>query len=61
MGENLQPQDNIKLLGITINKVLNCNAHVGKIAKCAGQQLGIIWKAKALLDASGLATYSLQD
>ena len=56
MEQVLKPQDSIKLLGINVLKTLEWNNNVDKVAKRAGQHLGIFLKAKGLLNADGLAT-----
>ena len=45
LGEELSETDNIKLVGVTITSKLSWGEHVDKIAKHAGQRLGIIRKA----------------
>ena len=56
LGENLKSSNDIKLLGVLINKTLNWSTHVDKIAKRAEQYLGILCKAKKFLEPVGLAT-----
>ena len=56
LDEVLKTQDSIKLLGINVSKTFEWNTHVTKVAKRAGQHLGILHKAKRLLNADGLAT-----
>ena len=56
LGETLKEEDSIKLLGVHITKTLDWNFHVNKIAKRAGQHLGIVRKANKLLPCDVLAT-----
>jgi len=56
LGEVLNEVNSIKLLGININKTLNWGGHVDKIAKRAGQMLGILRKSRKLLPISVLGT-----
>ena len=56
LGETLKEEDSIKLLGVHITKTLDWNFHVNKIAKRAGQHLGIVRKANKLLPSDVLAT-----
>jgi hypothetical protein len=56
LDEDLHPANSIKLLGININDKLNWGEHVDKLAKRAGQRLGILRKARHILPTSALAT-----
>ena len=56
LSECLKEEDSIKLLGVHITNTLDWGFHVDKIAKRAGQHLGIIRKAKKMLPAAALAT-----
>jgi len=55
-GETLAEESHIKLLGVHITKTLDWTFHVDKIAKNAGQRLGILRKAKTVLPSSVLST-----
>jgi hypothetical protein len=56
LNETLVPEDTIKLLGVHISKTMDWTLHVADIAKRAGQCLGMIRKAKHLLNPEGLST-----
>ena len=56
LNEHLKPCESIKLLGVHITKSLEWGLHVDKVAKRAGQHLGIIRKTKRLLSPAGLAS-----
>ncbi len=56
VNENLTEVSNIKLLGINITSTLDWNSHVNKVAKHAGQRLGILRKAKKMLPNAALST-----
>lgn len=56
LGDVLEETDSIKLVGICISDKLNWGKHVDKLAKHAGQRVGIIRKAKYLLPNSALAS-----
>ena len=56
LGEALRSENSIKLLGVHITKTLDWGTHVDKVAKRAGQHLGILHKAKGLLRVYGMAT-----
>ena len=55
-GTSFETPEIIKLLGINVSKTLEWNTHVDTVAKRAGQHLGILLKAKRLLNTEGLAT-----
>jgi hypothetical protein len=56
LSQTLVPEDSIKLLGVNISKTMDWTTHISKVAKRAGQSLGIIRKAKSLLQPAGFAT-----
>jgi len=56
LGETLKQENSIKLLGVHITNTLDWGYHVDKVAKRAGQHLGILRKAKKLLPSTALAT-----
>src|SRR6266566_658516 len=56
LGDTLKEENCIKLLGIHITNTLDWGYHVDKVAKRAGQHLGILRKAKKMLPSSALAT-----
>lgn len=56
LGETLKEDDCIKLLGVHITNSLDWNYHVDKVAKRAGQSLGILRKARKLLPLTALGT-----
>ena len=56
LGDTLKEEHCIKLLGVHITNTLDWSYHVDKVAKRAGQQLGILRKAKKLLPSTALAT-----
>ena len=56
LGDTLKEEHCIKLLGVYITNTLDWSYHVDKVAKHAGQHLGILCKAKKLLPSTALAT-----
>ena len=56
LDETLREVNIIKLVGIIITDKLNWGDHVDKLAKRAGQHLGIIRKAKHILPPTALAS-----
>ena len=54
-NETLSPINSIKLVGINISSKMDWKDHINKVAKRAGQMLGIMRKSRKLLPVSALS------
>jgi len=55
-NETLTPVDSIKLVGVNISSKMDWSDHINKVAKRAGQTLGIMRKTRKILPPSALST-----
>ena len=52
-GQDIEAQDEVKLLGITFDKQLKFDTHVGNICRKAGRQLSVLKRLSNVLDKEG--------